>query len=295
VLQFIDDLEVLSGGRLVGEPIWEETVLPISDQMGGLRDGVFDFLYCSSGYWEGQIPAVHAYAWAEFVLRGIEDWDAMFQHWGWGEIVDDVFADWNVKVVDTNVYDPGGYMISKKSLATYEDLKGQKMRCFGIAASYFEAAGAGTVWLPGSEIYTSLASGLIDGVLWGVWADYYSYGWHEVTKYWLDFQVYGSISQSLHANMDFWESLSEADQLMVKRVAQANGLQMHNTMNYDSMVALKKAQDEAGIVVQTWDAASQKKWLDSVYELGPGEMEDAAGEEMIAELYDYIKYKGYIK
>jgi TRAP-type mannitol/chloroaromatic compound transport system substrate-binding protein len=83
----------------------------------------------------------------------------------------------------------GGWF--KQAIESPDDLEGLKMRISGFGAEVLQRAGAVPVSLPGSELFTSLATGVIDATEWNgpfndmafglhEVADYYYYpGWHE--------------------------------------------------------------------------------------------------------------------
>ncbi|GAJ17403.1 unnamed protein product, partial [marine sediment metagenome] len=75
-------------------------------------------------------------------------------------------------------------ILSNVPIYGLEDLKGVKFRSAGAFARCLEAVGAKTVWFPGSEIYSGLASGLIEAVSYECPYTMYEMGLNEVTKYW---------------------------------------------------------------------------------------------------------------
>ena len=106
---------------------------------------------------------------------------------------------------------------SKTPIRSIEDFKGRKMRLpGGMVAELFQAAGAKTTLLPGSEIFPALEKGTIDVADYVGPAINYALGFHQVT----DFISMGppgfmSIYQpvdlmDLTVGMDSWNGISDA-------------------------------------------------------------------------------------
>jgi TRAP-type C4-dicarboxylate transport system substrate-binding protein len=76
---------------------------------------------------------------------------------------DEVAEKWNQKILWIGPWPAG--LWTQKPITSVEDLKGLKVRTFDkMGADIFEAAGAIPYALPWSDVYTSLATGMIDSV-----------------------------------------------------------------------------------------------------------------------------------
>ncbi|MGI3168371.1 TRAP transporter substrate-binding protein DctP [Pseudooceanicola sp. C21-150M6] len=58
-------------------------------------------------------------------------------------------------------------MVLKKKIESADDFRGVKIRSSGAMLDYLQAAGAAPQFIPGSEMYQALASGVLDGAHWG--------------------------------------------------------------------------------------------------------------------------------
>jgi len=274
-----DRLEAATDGRMQVQTIWEEEVAPIAEHMPALRDGVFDLYYTWQGYPAGLMPVLQVVGFAEMLIPNNEAWWVLHEKYGLKEILDEEYAKWNAYFVAFTSYVPGAYMICKEPVPTIDDLNGKKLRVAGdIEPKILEDLGCGSIWMPGGEVYTAMASGLVDGAIYGSFADYYAMGWHEVTKYWIMPAVNPVLGDTITANMDFWNSLSEGDQWLITTVCEASGLAHNHTVHYDSAKALKAVVEEHGIIIQTWPEESVKKWKELTLKHAP-EPADAASEK----------------
>lgn len=74
-------------------------------------------------------------------------------------------------------------MVLSKKIESAEDFKGLKIRSSGAMLDYLAAAGAAPQFVPGSELYQALSSGVIDGAHWGAAIGAQSMSLWEVCKY----------------------------------------------------------------------------------------------------------------
>ena len=71
----------------------------------------------------------------------------------------------------------------KKPVRKFEDFKGLKLRSSGILQKFLTSIGAAASYMPGSEIYAALASGVMDGAHWGAVQGSASMKFYDVNKY----------------------------------------------------------------------------------------------------------------
>lgn len=74
-------------------------------------------------------------------------------------------------------------MTLSKKIESAADFEGLKIRSSGSMLDYLAAAGAAPQYIPGSELYQSLSSGVVDGAHWGAAIGAQSMSLWEVCKY----------------------------------------------------------------------------------------------------------------
>ncbi|HEX2139606.1 MAG TPA: TRAP transporter substrate-binding protein DctP, partial [Woeseiaceae bacterium] len=138
-----------------------------------------------------------------------------------------------------------------REINSVADLQGLKMRIPGLGGEVMQRAGVTQVTVPGSEIFTSLQTGVIDAAEWiGPYNDvslglhkaaryYYYPGWHEP----------GSLLQCI-VNKDAWESLPEDLQEILANVCQALNLDMQSEYNYGNAMALDQLTKDPGVEIR---------------------------------------------
>jgi TRAP-type C4-dicarboxylate transport system substrate-binding protein len=272
--------------------IWEEELVPIAEHMPALRDGIFDLYYTWQGYPAGLMPVLNVVSFGEYIMPSNEAWWVLHEKFGLKETLAAEYAKFNAYFVASTSYEPGAYLVSREPVPTIDDLKGKKLRVAGdIEPKVLEDLGAGSIWMPGGEVYTALASGLVDGAIYGSLADYYAMGWHEVAKYWILPPRNDLFGDTVTANMDFWNSLSEGDRWLITTIGEAAGLVHTRACHYDSAEALEIVVREHGVIIQTWDEESHMRWKALLVKHAP-EPADAASEKAMEQVLAAAAFYG---
>lgn len=216
----------------------------------------------------------------------------MVEYRGWGEILDEEYAKWNCKRINHWGYE-SEIIMSKVPIPHVADLEGLKIRTCAPLDRVFVELGAGTVWFPGDELYTGLASGLVDAATYDNPAIVYEMGFHEVSSYWILPSINPCASFVILANMDFWDSLPEMDKALIQNTSIVAGMRHGYQCLYESKEALAKVQEQ-GLVIQYWNEDDLKAWSEAVLSILPSSPEDPAQAEVIDLMFDYMKWAGYI-
>ena len=216
--RFASNVEKLTDGQLKIRVYGAGELVPALGTFDAVSSGEVQMGHSAAYYWQGKIPAapffttipfgMHAngmYAWLESGGQAL--WDELMQPFN-------VFC---LPCGNPGIQTIGWYRKEIKSLA---DLKGLKVRIPGLAGKVFEKSGATPVLLPGGELFTSLATGILDAVEWiGPYHDYimgfhkaapyyYGTGWHEP----------GAILE-LMINKKAWDDLPANIQLAIRIAA----------------------------------------------------------------------------
>ena len=74
-------------------------------------------------------------------------------------------------------------MVTKKPINSWEDFTKLKIRSSGAMQTFLTDAGAAASYLPGSELYTALSTGVVDAAHWGASQGAASMGLYDLAKY----------------------------------------------------------------------------------------------------------------
>jgi len=187
-------------------------------------------------------------------LRYPHEWDVFYYGLGGLEIARSLFAKFGMHYVGPIHHGPN-IIHSKVPIRSIEDFKGRKMRLpGGMVAEVFQAAGAKTTLLPGSEIFAALDKGTIDVADYVGPAINYALGFAQVTKY-ISMGPPGFMSlyqpvdlMDLTVGMDPWNALSPEMKQFVEMEVHVYSDMHHAGIQVADQAAWKKF-DEAGTIV----------------------------------------------
>lgn len=240
-------IEEMSGGRLKIHVYGGGEIVPALGVFDAVSQGVAQAGHGASYYWKGKVPSAVFFTAVPFGLNAQEMYGWI--HYGGGlELWEEAYAPFNLVPMaggSTGVQMAGWF---NKEINTVEDLQGLKMRIPGLAGEVFTAAGGTAVTIPGSELYTSLQTGVIDALEWvGPYNDRIL-GFHEVAKYYYypGWHEPGSILEFIF-NRDALEALPEDLQAIVRQAARAASQDMLDEYTSRNNQALASLINEHGV------------------------------------------------
>lgn len=239
-------LNEISGGRLSVRVYGAGEIVPAFEVFSAVSQGTVQMGHGASYYWKGKIPAAPFFTSVPFGLTAQEQ--NGWLHYGGGlELWREAYAPFNVLPFaggNTGVQMAGWFNREINSVA---DLKGLKMRIPGVGGEVFSRAGGTAVTLPGSELYTSLQTGVIDATEWVAPYNDLALGLHEVAKYYY-YPGWHEPGAGLEfiVNQDAYDALPADLQAMVKvaaRYANQDMLDEYTARNNASLINLQQNHD----------------------------------------------------
>ena len=180
----------MSGKRLNIKVYGANELVPPLEIFDAVTSGTAEMGHTSAYYWKGKIPEAQFFSTVPFGMTALEV-NAWLYYGGGMELWRELYAPHGLipAAAGNSGVQMGGWF--NKEINTVEDLQGLKMRIPGLGGEVLRRAGGTPVGMPGTEIFTSLESGVIDATEWvGPWNDmakglykvakyYYYPGWHE--------------------------------------------------------------------------------------------------------------------
>ena len=172
-----------TGGELAFQPFGAKDVVGDFQLLDAVKNGVLDAMNPFTLYWAGRMPVAVFLSSYPLGLRNPHEWDVFYYSLGGLELAREVFAKEGLHYVGPIHHGPN-IIHSKTPIRSIDDFRGRKMRLpGGMVAEVFQAAGAKTTLLPGSEIFPALEKGTIDVADYVGPAINHALGFHQVTKY----------------------------------------------------------------------------------------------------------------
>jgi len=181
--KWCDSIVEKTGGELAFKPFGAKDVVGEFQLFDAVKNGVLDAMNPFTLYWAGRMPVAVFLSSYPLGLRNPHEWDVFFYGLGGLELTREVFKSMGLYYVGPIHHGPN-IIHSKVPIRSIDDFRGRKMRLpGGMVAELFQAAGAKTTLLPGSEIFPALEKGTIDVADYVGPAINYALGFHQVTKY----------------------------------------------------------------------------------------------------------------
>jgi len=148
------EIEVYPGGELGAGPL---------EQYVRVVQGVADIVWGLQGYTSSQFPKSMVAELPGAVPEGMAGYDLIWNAYDAGLLNGEFPA---TKPLALWMAEPNIFIMRDVDVRTPDDLKGLKIRVSGAAAAAtIEALGATPVQMPAGEMYNSLQTGLIDGIV----------------------------------------------------------------------------------------------------------------------------------
>ncbi|MFW6028155.1 MAG: TRAP transporter substrate-binding protein [bacterium] len=280
--RFAEKVETASGDRLVITPLPFGAVVAYNETLEAVGSGLLEGQHTASVYFSGRDAA--------FGLLG--DLNAAYEtpyqmtEWmyigGGLDLARDLYRDYNLYYVGPVLWG----MVSipmKTKVAGVDELEGLKLRMpEGPASDLFRRLGAVPVNIPGSEVYTSLERGVIDGTDGGTLAMNQDLGFHKVARYAIYPGFHSMPVAGVAINLDTWNALTDDLKAILELAVRDLNLDMIQTMAAADMVA-RKTVVEDGTELVAWPEAERRKVREAASEVW---QDYARRSEMARRIYD---------
>jgi TRAP-type mannitol/chloroaromatic compound transport system substrate-binding protein len=259
----------LSGGRLHAQFYDPGALVPVMEMFDSVSTGAIDAGIATAGYWVGKEPALAFFSAVPFGPNTGE-YMAWFYYGGGKPIYDEIYARHNMKGVMCGIIPPEASGWFREEITSLEDLRGLKMRFFGLGGEALERLGVSTQLIAGSDIYPALELGTIDATEFSMPAIDLALGFHQIAKhYYFPGWHQQSTFLELMINMERWQALPDDLKLLVETVCGESirlSIAEGDALQFKAIAALK----EQGVSVHRWPpeilAAFEAAWHEVVAE-----------------------------
>lgn len=269
------NVEAMSGGRFKISVYAAGELVPAFEVFDAVAQGTAEMGHGAAYYWRGKMAMAPVFATVPFGMNAQET-NGWLHHGGGLELWRELYAPFGV--VPFAAGNTGTQMAGwfNKEINSVADVEGLKMRIPGFGGEIIQRAGGAAVALPGSEIFTSLQTGVIDATEWvGPYNDiafglqeiaefYYYPGWHEPNA-----------TLEAIVNAEAWASLPGDLRAILETACRASNQDMLDEFTARNAAALKALVEEHGVKVR----ALPEDVLARFAELSLAVLEEAAGED----------------
>ena len=181
-VRFTKNIERLSAGKFEIKFYEPGALIPPLECFDAVSKGSIESCWTTPGYHTGKYPALAFFTTVPFGPPIGE-----FLGWKWfgggNQLRDEIYAKHGLVALDSFAIAPetsGWFRTEVKSVA---DLKGMKMRFFGLGAQVMQKLGVSTQLLAAADIYQALERGVIDATEFSMPTMDTKLGFHQIAKY----------------------------------------------------------------------------------------------------------------
>jgi len=282
-----------TNGRLILEPYASGSLVPAKEIFNAVKRGMIQMGTISPAYIRDQVEVAGIAAGLPFAFKNV--WEAAYFHkWlGFEKMIQEATAKHGVFYSTDKVYPTE--LVLTKPVESLADFKGLKLRSSGVLQVFLTSLGAAASYLPGSEVYPSLASGVIDGAHWGAAQGAYSMKLYDVCKYHLLPGLNIAGTDAFVVNQKAIDKLPEDVQEIFYGCLDEEFWKRTNQYIYLEAIVLAKAVNEKGVTIVKLPPEEQKKITEIAMEMW--EKEGQKGPEAakaLQMLKDYLKSLGHL-
>jgi len=288
-----DRLKERTNGRLILEPFPSGALVPAKEIFNAVKRGMIQMGTISPAYIRDQVEVAGIAAGLPFAFKNV--WEcAYFHKWlGFEEMVQEAAAKHGVFYSTDKVYPTE--LVLKKPVNSLDDFKGLKIRSSGVLQVFLSSLGAAASYLPGSEVYPSLASGVIDGAHWGAAQGAYSMKLYDVCKYHLLPGLNIAGTDAFVVNQKAIDALPDDIRETFYWSLEEEFWKRTNQYIYLEAIVLAKAINEKGVTVVNLPPEEQKKITQIAMEMWEKEAEKGPeAAKALQMLKDYLKSLGHL-
>ncbi|MGB8712156.1 MAG: TRAP transporter substrate-binding protein [Onishia taeanensis] len=202
------NIEELSDGRIKVQVLYSGEGVGTSGLLGAVKSGLITMGAPFQSMHAGELPA----GVVEIGLPGgtadTDELYSLFHEKGWGDVLEEAYGSQGLVWLEPYIQPPV-YILTKEPIESVEDFEGLKIRAPGAYGKFLRNLGASPVSLAWSEIYTSLATGVIDGSIGSNMIDHRDGNHVEVAKYMYPLPLAGAQVLPIVVNRSAWNKLPD--------------------------------------------------------------------------------------
>ena len=293
-VRFSKNLKRATAGNFTMKFFEPGALIPGNEGFDATSKGSVEAAWTTAGYDVGKHPTLAFFTAVPFG-PSMGEYFAWKMFGGGNEIQQRVYASAGIHQQDCFAIGPETSGWFKMEVKDLKQLRGLKMRFFGLGARVMQKIGVSTQLLAGGDIFPALEKGVIDATEFSMPAMDIKYGFYQIAKnnYFPGWHQQVSISQLL-INKKKWDGLADHYKAIVEMGC---GDSIHHTFaetEYVNPFAMVEMGEKYGVKTRRWTddqiAVFEKAWNEVV-------AEDSAKDPLFKETHEsYAKFrKAYAK
>jgi len=292
-VRFVENVKVMSGGDVNIKFFEPGALVPSLECFDAASKGSVESCWTTPGYHTAKYPALSFFTTVPFGPQIGE-----FMAWKWfgggQELRQEIYAKHNLIAFDSLAIGPETSGWFKSEITSLEQVKGLKMRFFGLGAKVMAKLGVQTQLLAAADIYPALERGVIDATEFSMPAMDIKLGFHQIAKfnYFPGWHQQVSVSEFL-MNKGEWDKLDPAQQRIIQIALGESVMHTYAETEAKNFGAMKEMQEKNGVEVRRWPDETLKEFEKAWFEVVE---EESASDPLFKKIADHFydfraKYK----
>jgi TRAP-type mannitol/chloroaromatic compound transport system substrate-binding protein len=288
-LRFSKDIEGMSGGRFEMKFFEPGAIVPALECFDAVSKGSVESCWTTPGYHTGKYPGLAFFTTVPFG-PGIGE----FLAWKWfgdgNKLRDEIYAKHDLIAFDCFCHGPETSGWFRREVKNLDEMKGLKMRFFGLGAKVMQKLGVSTQLLAAADIFPALERGVIEATEFSMPAMDIKLGFHQIAKfnYFPGWHQQVSCSELL-MNRTAYNALPEQYKAMIRVATQAQVIYTYAESEFTQFGVMAEMRDKHQVQVKRWPddmlAAYEKAWLEVI-------KDESASDPLFKKIADnYIAFR----
>jgi len=269
-VRFSKNVEEMSDGKLQLKFYEPGALIPPLECFDSVSKGSIESCWTTPGYSTAKYPALAFFTAVPFG-PGFGEYMAWKWFGGGQELRDEIYGKHNMVAFDNLAIGPETSGCFRKEITSLDQMRGMKMRFFGLGAKVMQKLGVSTQLLAAADIYPALERGVIDATEFSMPAMDINLGFYQIAKYnyFPGWHQQTSVSELL-INRDAYNKLSKAHKAILRIALGESVAWVYAETEAKNFGAMKEMADKHGVIVKRWPdsflKAYEKAWLEVVAE-----------------------------
>jgi TRAP-type C4-dicarboxylate transport system substrate-binding protein len=287
--KFCEDVKAMSGGRLTIDEVYDGEGVPAPELFGAVKKGLLEMGQPWMPIHAGEQPVGEIEAGLPGGPSDLAGLLAMYRESDLAKVLKEAYAKQGIVWLG-DAFQPACFALTKKEVTKLDDFKQMKLRAAGAYGKMMRQLGASPVTLAFGEVYTSLATGVVDGVVGAQILDFKAGKFQEVAKYLFPLPVAGYQAAPFLVNSKAWEKLPADLQAVVRAAFDSHCIDMRLYCLLWEQQGLKEMQGQGLKIGPMVSEADKAKWSEAGKSIWPeyGKA-DKFSQEAIQAMSDFIK------
>ena len=264
-VRFVNDVERMSGGKFQIKFFEPGALVPALECFDAASKGSVESCWTTPGYHTGKLGLGVAFFTAVPFGPQIGEYLAWKWYGGGNAIREEAYNAHGLTAVDILCTGPETSGWFRKEYASVEDLRGIKMRFFGLGARVMEKLGVSTQLLAAADIYPALEKGVIDATEFSMPDMDIRLGFHQIAK----FNYYPGWHQQISCseflmNKEKFDALPDEFQAMIEVAAGKQVIETYARTEFSNPKSMNEMLSEHGVTNKRWSDADlavlEKAW-----------------------------------